>query len=62
MPELAVRHFEAVDDAGQAKYVGAGLGVRDRGFDARSFGILFMASESKTLFGYVFASDDDFHA
>lgn len=62
VPELAIRHFVAVDDAGHAKYVVAGFGVRDRGFDARPFGILFMACESKTLFGNVLASDDDFHA
>jgi hypothetical protein len=62
VPELAIRYFEAVDDAGEAKYVCAGLGIRGRGFDARSLGILFVACESKTFFGNVFASDDDFHA
>ena len=62
MPELSIRHFVAVDDAGQRKYVVAGLGVRDRGFHARSFGIFFTAGESETAFGYVFARDDDFHS
>ena len=62
MPELAIRHFVAVDDAGQGKYVCAELGVRDCGFDARPFWILLSACVSETAFGYVLAIDDDFHA
>ena len=62
MPELAIRYFVAIDDAGHGKYVCAELGVRDRGFDARSFGILLPADVSETAFGHVLAIDDDFHA
>jgi len=62
MPELAIRHFVTVDDAGRGKYVCAELGVRDCGSDARSFGILNTAFVSETPFGYVIAIDDDFHA
>jgi hypothetical protein len=62
MPELAIRHFQAIDYASRTKNVGAGLGVGDRNFDAGSLGILFGAGESEPPFGNIFTNDDDIHA
>jgi len=62
MPELSIRRFLAVDDAGQGKNVCAEFDIRDRGFEARSFWIPLTACESETAFGYVFAINDGLNA